>query len=243
LNIVRATAIVGTQIVLLIASGGQTRGAEFLGSESVPERQTATDWPPGALPGIQAAALVEGQGPSPPQVPVQKLSENLSAEATPASAASMAPADADPRPRLNAYWDYGAVLESSDKAFRLHVGGCLEFDNTFYGPLPTLPFTLQDGADMRRARLRADGTIGRDVDFVTEVNFANIQDVTNEDATTNIGSVGLNDFYVAFNHVPVVENLRLGHFQQPIGLEHSTGANTQYYMEQSDGHDAFFQPF
>ena len=37
---------------------------------------------------------------------------------------------------------------------------------------------------MRRARLRADGAIGETIDFVTEVNFANIQDVTNEDTTT-----------------------------------------------------------
>ena len=35
----------------------------------------------------------------------------------------------------------------------------------------------------------------------------------------------------------------MGHFKQPIGLENGTGANAQYYMEQSDGHDAFFQPF
>ena len=51
---------------------------------------------------------------------------------------------------------------------------------------------------MRRARLRADGAIGENVDFVTEVNFANIQDVTNEDTTAQIGSVGLTDFYATF---------------------------------------------
>ena len=96
---------------------------------------------------------------------------------------------------------------------------------------------------MRRARLRADGAIGETVDFVTEVNFANIQDVTNESTTTQIGSVGLTDFYVTFKEVPVFENVRLGHFKQPIGLEHLTSGNDLYYMERSPGHDAFFQPF
>ncbi len=149
----------------------------------------------------------------------------------------------DERPRLNAFWDHGAVLESSDGAFRLHFGGRLEFDNTWYQYTRALPFTLEDGADMRRARLRADGLIGQSVDFATEVNFANIQDVTNESTTTQIGSVGLTDFYVTFREVPLFENVRLGHFKQPIGLEHLTSGNDQYYMERSPGHDAFLQPF
>ena len=36
------------------------------------------------------------------------------------------PAGTDERPRLNAFWDYGAVLESLDKAFRFHLGGRLD---------------------------------------------------------------------------------------------------------------------
>ncbi|MGA2259184.1 MAG: hypothetical protein ABSG53_31310 [Thermoguttaceae bacterium] len=35
----------------------------------------------------------------------------------------------------------------------------------------------------------------------------------------------------------------MGHFKQPIGLKNGTSANALYYMEQSNGHDAFFQPF
>ena len=96
---------------------------------------------------------------------------------------------------------------------------------------------------MRRARLRADGTIGETIDFVTEVNFANIQDVTNEDTSTQIGSVGLTDFYVDFKQVPFVQNLRIGHFHEPMGLENLTSSNCWYYMECSPAHDAFMQPF
>jgi len=156
---------------------------------------------------------------------------------------SLDPADADARPRLNAFWDNGAVLESEDKAFRLHIGGRLDFDNTFYHQSQDLPILLQDGSDMRRARLRADGTIGENVDFVTEVNFANIQDVTNEDTTAQVGSVGLTDFYATFKQVPVVQNVRIGHMHQPMGLEHLTSSNDWYYMERSPGNDAFLLPF
>lgn len=152
-------------------------------------------------------------------------------------------ADRDNKPRLKAFWDHGAVLESPDKAFRLHIGGRFDFDNTWYQQTQSLPFQLEDGADMRRARLRADGAIGPTIDFVTEVNFANIQDVTNESITTQVGSVGLTDFYVTFKEVPVFANVRLGHFKQPVGLEHLTSGNNLYYMERSPGHDAFLQPF
>jgi phosphate-selective porin len=153
------------------------------------------------------------------------------------------PADSDDRPSLKAFWDNGAVLESADKAFRLHVGGRFDFDTTFYHQSQDLPFLLQDGSDMRRARFRADGTIGEKVDFVMEVNFANIQDVTNEDTTAQVGSVGLTDFYATFKQVPVVQNVRIGHMHQPMGLEHLTSSNDWYYMERSPGNDAFLLPF
>ena len=65
---------------------------------------------------------------------------------------------ADDRPRMNIFWDNGAVMESDDKAYRFHIGGRLDFDNTWYGGKSDLPFSLQDGSDMRRARLRADGS-------------------------------------------------------------------------------------
>jgi len=239
LSIVRALAIASLQTVLFIASDWQARGEDSQGAEPTSGHLAAIQWPGGPPPSAQLDTLVEDQISPRPQADIAKPDD----AAAPRPVSSTDPANADERPRLNAYWDYGAVLESSDKAFRFHVGGCLEFDNTWYNQTRTLPFLLEDGSDMRRARLRADGSIGENVDFVTEVNFANIQDVTNEDTTTNVGSVGLNDFYVAFQGVPVVENVRLGHFKQPIGLENRTGVNNQYYMERSDGHDAFFQPF
>ena len=228
----------GIQLALAMSFGAFARGEEVSGADMALGRQTAIEWPLDDQPGAKLVPLVMDISSLRPQAVV----ENLTAEAASKPAPAGERDDREERPRLNAYWDYGAVLESSDKMFRLHVGGCFEFDNTWYEQ-QDLPVTLQDGSDMRRARLRADGSIGENVDFVTEVNFANIQDVTNEDTTTSIGSVGLNDFYVAFKNVPVVENVRLGHFKPPIGLENGTGANALYYMEQSDGHDAFFQPF
>ena len=241
MRIVRALIIAGIPLVLLIASDWQVRGGEL--PEPLSARQAAIEWPAGPSPSAQLDSLVEDQNASRPQRGVEPSGEKSSEEPAPRPVPSTDPANVDTRPRLNAFWDCGVVLESADKQFRFHVGGRLDFDNTWYHQSQDLPFLLQDGGDMRRARLRADGAIGETIDFVTEVNFANIQDVTNEDSTAQIGSVGLTDFYVDFKQIPLVENLRIGHFHEPMGLENLTSSNCWYYMERSPGHDAFMQPF
>jgi phosphate-selective porin OprO/OprP len=115
--------------------------------------------------------------------------------------------------------------------------------NTWYNDTQTLPFSLQDGSDFRRARLRADGTFDQWIDFAAEVNFATIQDVSNADTQTQIGSVGLSDFWVTFTQVPIAGNVRVGHLMPPIGLENLTSSNVSYYMERSPSFDAFINPF
>jgi hypothetical protein len=184
----RGVLVACLQLVLLVAANAPTRGEEPFRAEEDPAGKPGLD-PEGAPPPAYAPDMESGVSAQEPTVgQLQPRVEE--------------PAGADERPRLNAFWDHGAVLESADKAFRLHIGGRLDFDNTWYQYTRALPFTLQDGAEMRRARLAAEGTIGGNVDFVTEANFVNIQDVSNESTTTPIGSVGLTDFYLTFKEVP-----------------------------------------
>jgi phosphate-selective porin OprO and OprP len=139
-------------------------------------------------------------------------------------------------------WDHGARFETADGAFRFHLGGRMDFDNTWYKP-SGLPFVLDDGSDFRRARLRADGTLWELIDFAAELNFANIQDINAVNATVPVGSVGLRDFWVQFKRVPAVGDIRVGHVKPPISLERMTSSNVWYYLERSPGHDAFLNPF
>jgi phosphate-selective porin OprO/OprP len=150
---------------------------------------------------------------------------------------------------LKARWDNGFVAETNDKAFRVHIGGRLEFDNSWFtqddnilvGSSPDQE--MQDGTLFRRARFRTDGRLWELVDFACEVNFANIQDVSNVDnSTVQVGSVGLTDFYVTFREVPWLGNVRMGHVQAPIGLERYSSSNAWYYMERSSMFDAFYNP-
>jgi len=142
----------------------------------------------------------------------------------------------------------GFLAETEDQAFRFHFGGRFDYDNAWFtqdnnlliGPSPGT--RLQDGTDFRRARLRADGRVWDYIDFVAEVNFATIQDVTNpEAATVPVGSVGLVAFNLAFRDLPF-GNLRVGLFKAPYGLERYTSANVNYYMERSSIFDAFYNP-
>ncbi len=153
--------------------------------------------------------------------------------------------------QMNASWNNGLEFLSEDEAFKLHIGGRVDFDNVWYQPTSTnMRFgsanstRLADGSDFRRMRLRADGRIYDWVDFVFEVNFANLQDFSNQSTpATTVGAVGLTDVNLIFHDVPVVGNIRVGHLQPPISLEHMTSSNYFYYMERSPQFDAFVNRF
>src|SRR6266545_4031537 len=151
--------------------------------------------------------------------------------------------------KLSASVSDGFTAETADKAFRFHFGGRLEFDNAWFTQNNNLLIgsssttRLEDGTDFRRARLRADGLLWEWIEFVAEVNFANIQDVANvNNQTVPVGSVGLTNCYLTFCDLPVVGNVRVGHFKAPTGLDRYTSANYQYYMERSSLFDAFLDP-
>jgi phosphate-selective porin OprO/OprP len=151
--------------------------------------------------------------------------------------------------KLSAAWTNGFVAETADQAFRVHVGGRADFDNNWYTQDPNLLLgsaagvRTSDGSLFRRARLRVDGTMWEQMDFVAEVNFANVQDASNvNDQLVQIGSVGLTDFFLNFRDVPWVGNVRVGHFLAPVGLERLTSSNAWYYMERSSLYDAFLNP-
>jgi phosphate-selective porin OprO/OprP len=150
---------------------------------------------------------------------------------------------------LRARWENGFVADTADQSFRIHLGGRLDFDNSWFtqddnlliGKTPDQH--MLDGTLMRRMRLRADGRLWDLIDFACEVNFANIQDVSNVDSdTVQIGSVGLTDCYVTFREVPFLGNVRVGHLQAPISLERYSSSNAWYYMERSSMYDAFYGP-
>ena len=64
---------------------------------------------------------------------------------------------------MSAQWNNGLELSTSDKAFRVHVGGRWQFDASWFDAEQSVQNNLpggvmyHDGVDFRRARLRIDG--------------------------------------------------------------------------------------
>ena len=212
----------------------QIGSAAILAIASLAAAQSPTDTftlPPTTLP---APAATD------PDALRAMIREELKAEQKKAAATSQLD--------LKSFVKNGFMAETEDKAFHFHFGGRFDYDNAWFrqddnlliGPSAGTRF--EDGTAFRRARLRADGRVWGFIDFVTEVNFATIQEITNpEDASVPVGSVGLIAFNLTFRDLPF-GNLRVGLFKPPYGLERHTSANVIYYMERSSIFDAFYNP-
>src|SRR5579871_3308636 len=109
--------------------------------------------------------------------------DSVAPEQTCPAAAEEPPAAADRT--MTASWNNGFVARTNDDSFRIHIGGRMDFDNSWFAQDSNLLLgsnvgdTLHDEALFRRARLRADGLLWGWIDFAAEVNFANIQDASN----------------------------------------------------------------
>jgi phosphate-selective porin OprO/OprP len=168
-----------------------------------------------------------------------------------------APASQKRRHRLEAFWDNGLRFESDDDQFRLHVGGNAQIDSVWFMP-PQSVFALPGGGMngignanatfLRRARLRADGEIFGQFDYMAEVDFAN---AANDNTSANsppsfsslIGSPSPCNVWMQIRDVPVLGNVRAGYQVKPIGMTNNTSQALLPFLERADNMDAFYGPF
>ena len=153
-------------------------------------------------------------------------------------------------------------FETSDKAFRIHIGGRIQpdwvfgagsDDNVAFGKGGTGQF--QEGFNMRRARLEADGWIHEVIDFFIEYDFANqfssgqpftstavgttVTPSANTDANT-FGVPAPTDVWAGINYIPVIGGIRIGNLKPAIGLDHLTSSRYLDFMERSSGFDTYY---
>jgi phosphate-selective porin OprO and OprP len=81
---------------------------------------------------------------------------------------------------------------------------------------------FQNVVGFRRARLGAEGTAGEQANWVAEFDFAG-------------GNVAFKNVFVAVNHLPVVGEVRVGHFLEPFSLEGQTPSTVFPFAERSPG--------
>lgn len=166
------------------------------------------------------------------------------------SSSSAAPKPPDPL-SLSARWNHGLELQSSDKKFRVHVGGRTQVDMIFLQDNPagfTAVGGLGDGdsVNMRRGRFRIDGTMFEIIDFACEYDFVNEANVDPlfGMVEANLQAVpAVTDMWLNVKHVPLVGNVKMGVFKEPIGFDHLHSSRWLNFLERSFNQDAFNGPF
>ena len=143
-------------------------------------------------------------------------------------------------PSLKARWrdGLGFYVDSPNDDYHLHFGGRFDLDAAWFGAGRDVQTgrggvgPLEDGADFRRVRLRIDGQVYEIFDFVFEVDVA--QGI--EGATSLAGPT---DVYGDVTHLPLVGNVRVGHFREPFSMDALTSGNALTFLERSNVWEAF----
>lgn len=154
---------------------------------------------------------------------------------------------------LKASWHHGLEVESASKDFRVHVGGRTQFDSVWFASSDAFAGTGgagdADGVTFRRARLRIDGTMYDVHEWAVEYDLANSvnDNVGLQPASDTLGNVinvpAATDLWWTVKELPLVGNLRIGNFKEPIGLEHLTSSRWLDFLERSFNQDAFYGAF
>ena len=153
-------------------------------------------------------------------------------------------------------WRDGFNAETENKDFRIHIGAKMQQDYGYFDPDANLraafpagtaaapgpgPNAWEDGADLRRARIRIDGSAWETVDFVFEYEFAQTQQVSSGGTTlATVSATGPTDVYFDIKNLPWLGRIRVGHFKEPFSLEdYGTNDVYQTFMERSTANDTF----
>ncbi len=97
----------------------------------------------------------------------------------------------------------------------------------------------QNTVGFRRARLALLGEYGV-VDYIIEMDFANrgiASMINSKDQST-----GFKDVYIQVRDLPMIGNVRVGHFKECFGLEQLTSDNYTTFMERSVDDEGAFVP-
>jgi phosphate-selective porin OprO/OprP len=154
-------------------------------------------------------------------------------------------------------WTDGLRFQSLDNAFHVHVGGNAQIDSTWL-IAPHSAFDLPNnggtsgvgGAQatfLRRARLRVEGGLYDQFDFIVEYDLANASndnDGLQPPSFSNLsGQPAPTNIWMQVRDVPVLGAVRFGNIVKPIGMTNNTSQAMLPFLERADNMDAFYGPF
>jgi phosphate-selective porin OprO/OprP len=120
----------------------------------------------------------------------------------------------------DSYWSQGFHLKSSDGDFKLKFGGRIQLDflNIYPDSYYDTIVSFTQGVEFRRLRFYNSGTIYKNVSYKLQLDFA-------------VGTAILKDAYINLSKLPLIGNVRMGHFKEPVGLELIASSNSIPFME------------
>ncbi|HEY4761671.1 MAG TPA: porin [Thermoguttaceae bacterium] len=122
------------------------------------------------------------------------------------------------------------------------VGGLIQYDTAAFGGKnaatlgspslvdPAGRDAFINGTTARRLRLQVTGEAFLNTEYKLEVDFASTSRPT------------FKDVYFVIKELPYVQNVRIGHFKEPFGLEQQTSDRRTTFMERSMADEGFIVP-
>lgn len=120
------------------------------------------------------------------------------------------------------YWKKSLRLETGDGQAKLKLGGQIHNDWYWYGQDHRFRdiVDLEDGTELRRARVYISGTLYENLRFKAQYDFAG-------------GDADFKSVWIELTKVPGVQNIRVGQFKEPFSLEERVADNDMTFMERA----------
>ena len=145
---------------------------------------------------------------------------------------------------VHLFWKNGLFAESSDRAYRFHFGGEMDFDNGWY----QVPANIQDslstplleGTAIRRLRVGFDGYLQKKLEFKVEADFTRASEYKQSE-TEPQSSVFITDAWLAMHDVPFFDVVKVGHQKQLLSFNNATSSRFYPFMEKPyifDGYES-----
>jgi phosphate-selective porin OprO/OprP len=124
--------------------------------------------------------------------------------------------------RSQVHWDEGLRYFAANSSFQTKFGGRVMYDLVSVRQSPVLSGAygnLQSASGFRRVRAFNSGQLGR-VKYKVQFEFSKEE-------------IEMEDFYVEIGDLPIVGNIRAGHFKEPFMLEALTSSKYTTFMERA----------
>lgn len=169
---------------------------------------------------------------------------SLGAEAV--TGADAKPADSKLSNLFKWTWKDGLKAESENKDFTFHLMTSVQFDNGWYSVgdniQTTMDTRLNDGSDLRRARIRAEGTAYKQFEYQIDFDVSGGTDFRTVQADPQ-APLFITEAWMAVNDLPIIGQIRIGHQKEFMTFSNATSHRFQAFMERPLVFDAYEDGF